>query len=309
MMKLSRILFLSFIALIILLTLYGIYVYRGTVNAWSETYRETGEIHREDIIPETGENLTSILLLIIDQEGLKGIEDMDDPGRADAVLLILLNKNSGKITALSIPRDLRVEVSPEKSEKLTNTYVYGPEVTIRIVEDLLKFPVDHYIAFNYKAFADLVDAMGGIEIEPDESIASRFESIEEGPQVLDGRLAQFYVRFRSDHEGDFGRMRRQQQVLDALIHQAVNPRSFIFVGRFFTIAKENMRHNIPIELILERELDVTSISGDNFDKITLEGHGAIIDGIWYMLPDLISLYNIQNKLRSELDSSKADTVR
>lgn len=307
-MKLSRILLLTLLVIITALIFFGVYAYRGAVDAWNETYRETEEIRRNENIPETGENLISILVLIVDQQGLKGVEDMDDPGRSDALLLLLLNTKTGKITALSIPRDLRVETRPDRFEKLNHAYAYGPEVSIRIVENFWEFPVDYYIACNFKAFADIIDFMGKIEIDADESIASWAKSIEEGPQVMDGETALLYVRFRFDDEGDFGRMKRQQQVIDAIIHQALKPQTLINtlinIGHFFDLAKKNIRHNIPPDFLNNQGWELTSLSPDKFEKLVLEIENVEIDSLWYAIPEPKDSKEIHLKLESELENSK-----
>ncbi|MGM0497762.1 MAG: LCP family protein [Bacteroidota bacterium] len=303
-MKISRIILLSLLVIIIAAILYGVYAYRGTVDVWKETYRETEEIRRNKNIPETGEDLISVLVLGIDREGLKGTDGMDDPGRSDAVLLLLVNTKTGKITALSIPRDLRVETRPERFEKLSHAYVYGPEVSMSVIENLFKIPVDYYIAFNYKTFADIVDLMGKIKIDADESIASKTEGIDEGPQRMSGETALFYVRFRNDDEGDFMRMKRQQQVIDAVISQAIKPHTIMNTGRFFDLAKKNIRHNIPPDFLHNRGRELISISPDKSEKLVLEIQNVEIDSLWYAIPKRKNFKEVQFKLQSEVENSK-----
>ncbi len=296
-----RIVLFIFTGIIVSVVVYSIYAYRGILNTWEETYRELKDYERDKSVPQPREEVISILLLVIDQEGLRGEGDMDKPGRSDAVLLCVLNIKTGTVTALSIPRDLRVRIAPGRYDKLNHAYAYGPEVSIVVIEDLLKFPVDYYIAFNYKAFGDIIDIMGGVRIEPDQSITSATNRIDEGFQRMDGETAMFYVRFRSDHEGDFGRIRRQQQVVEAMIRQAVNPRTFINIGGFSRVAGENMRHNIPKEFIFSHWRDLISLRGGEFEKIALEGFGVTIDSLWYFIPNRLHLLEVRERLRSEID--------
>lgn len=300
-MKPSRILLFAFVTLVLITSVYSIFVYKGFVTAWNETYRELTGHKRVEDVPEIREKIVSVLLLVIDQEGLRVEDDMDRPGRSDVILFCVLNMETGKITLLSIPRDLRVRIGPGKFEKLNHAYAYGPEYSINIIEDLLKFPVNYYIAFNYKAFDELIDLTGGIRIIPDKAIASRTKRIDEGFQRMDGETAMFYVRFRSDHEGDMGRIRRQQQVAEAVMKQSINLHTFLNSGRLFDLAKNNLRHNIPWEFAGEHGRKILSFKGADFEKISMQGYGVTIDSLWYFIPNRLQLLDIREKLRSELD--------
>ncbi len=296
-----KILIFIFLGITLSVVVYSIYAYRGFLSTWKDTYREVKIYEKDTNIPETGEKIVSILLFVIDQEGLRVEGDMDKPGRSDVVLFCVLNMETGKITLLSIPRDLRVRIGPGKFEKLNHAYAYGPEYSINIIEDLLKFPVNYYIAFNYKAFDELIDLTGGIRIIPDKAIASRTNRIDEGFQRMDGEKAMFYVRFRSDHEGDMGRIRRQQQVAEAIMKQSINLHTFFNSGRLFDLAKNNLRHSIPWEFAGEHGREILSFKGADFEKITMEGYGVTIDSLWYFIPNRLQLLDIREKLRSELN--------
>ncbi|MFW6100423.1 MAG: LCP family protein [Bacteroidota bacterium] len=303
-MKIRKIILLSMIFIILGIIIYVAYLGYKITNTIEETYRDTELKQRNDRIPNTGDKLISVLLLGIEQRGLDDAENIDDPGRSDAILLLLFNTNTGKITALSIPRDTRVHLQKEDYAKLTDVYAYGPEVSITLIEDLLKFPVDYYIAFSEKAFADFIDMMGGVTIDVKKENAERMEVIDEGKQRLDGNTTLYYIRFRNDSEGDFGRMSRLQQVIDTTMHQAINIKTFIHLNRYINIVKQNIRHNIPMDSMKKEAPHLTSCSPDNFEKLSMEGKNVEIDSLWYVIPKFDNLLNIRKKLRLELKESK-----
>ena len=144
------------------------------------------------------------------------------PGRADTIVLIKADLAAEEFSLLSIPRDTMVEI-PGRSgfDKINHAYFYeGPELLVKTVESFTGVAVDHYIGFNYLAFKDVVDILGGVTFEVDEDIASRHEDFEAGEQVLDGDEAFALVRFRSEPLGDIARVMRQQRFMRAVAREA-----------------------------------------------------------------------------------------
>ena len=143
-------------------------------------------------------------------------------GRADSIVLIKVDLAREEISLLSIPRDTMVEI-PGRSgyDKINHAYAYeGPELLIETVESFTGVKIDYYFGFNYLAFKDVVDLLGGVTFEVDEDIASRHKDFEAGRQVLDGDEAFALVRFRSEPLGDIARVMRQQRFIQAVAREA-----------------------------------------------------------------------------------------
>lgn len=131
----------------------------------------------------------------------------------------------------SIPRDSYVEeVCDDYAcnygayDKLTHTGIYGVDTTKATVENLLGIDVNYVFRVNFTSMIDIVDALGGIDIDVAEGMAvSRFytnstlEGVHEGTNHLDGKRALAYSRERKAYiDGDVQRARNQQQVLQAM---------------------------------------------------------------------------------------------
>lgn len=301
-MKASRILFLLFFIALLGSLVFLIYVGYETIATWKYTYQETGQRAANTEIPETGKNMTSVLLLGIDRQEFDS--EQENGGRSDAIILVLLNKKTGQITALSIPRDTRTEIRPGQYDKLAHAYNNGVENSIQLVENLLDFPVDYYLTFNYQAFEQFIDIIGGIEIDSEKEMVFGHHRIKEGQQKMDGQTAEMYVRYRGDNEGDFGRMRRQQQVIDAVMDQIINPTTIVNIDRFFKLAKEHIRHNIPADSIRQNALEYTTLSTEKFKKLSLEGVNAQIDSLWYVILKTDELMETRQELQSELSKAR-----
>ncbi len=145
----------------------------------------------------------------------------------DSIILVTINQEKQKITMLSIPRDLNVE-----GRKINEYYAdYGIDKTKEIIEKVSGLKVDNYMAISFDTFVDIVDTLGGINIEiekgftdtkyPDGNNGYMTVSFKEGMQEMDGEKALQYVRSRKS-SSDFDRSRRQQQVLIAIKEKVRN---------------------------------------------------------------------------------------
>lgn len=302
-MKFFRVFLRILIVILVILFVYSGFLIIQTSHAWKNTYNEVKKKPTVNELPQKDDNIISILLMGLDTTGLSSDKFR---GRSDANLLLSLNTVTDQITFVSVPRDIRIEIFPEKKDKLGHAFMYGPEISLRVVEDLLFFPIDYYVAVKENVVEEIIDVMGGLNIDVEEEYAADSDDIDEGMQRLNGEDVMYYIRFRKDskNEGDFGRIRRQQQVLDAMLHQILTPTAFFNIYKFFDIAEDNVQHNIPIQIIRKHGLRLTSLSSDDINKLSIEGNNIEIDSLWYVIPDRRSLIQVRKELLLELEKAK-----
>ncbi|WP_433398351.1 LCP family protein [Streptomyces sp. CA-146814] len=160
----------------------------------------------------------------------------DDGGsqRSDTTILLHLAADRKSATAVSIPRDLMVEVpkcrtgdDKETREQFTQFNsafeLGGTACTIRTVERLTGIRIDHHMVVDFNGFKDMVDAVDGVQIclkEPIDDKDARLE-LPAGRQTLNGEEALGYVRARKTlgDGSDTERMERQQRFLGALVNK------------------------------------------------------------------------------------------
>ena len=150
----------------------------------------------------------------------------DDTGRSDTLFLVSLDEEAKRASILSIPRDTRVEMEQGVYEKINHAYAYGGhEYAQKVLERLLAMKIDGYVIVNIHAFEQMIDAVGGVDIDvekrmyyedPWDEDGGLVIDLQPGEQHLDGKHAMEYVRFR-DEAGDIGRIARQQKFLNALL--------------------------------------------------------------------------------------------
>jgi polyisoprenyl-teichoic acid--peptidoglycan teichoic acid transferase len=180
----------------------------------------------------------AILLLGVDErpdEQQRGI-----PGHTDTIAVVVMQPPGGA-TLISFPRDLWVTIPGYGEQRLNVAYPLGaqsgeaaggPKLLERTITAAFGLPVDRWARVDFRGFATLVDALGGVEIDvprtlvdetyPTEDYGTRRLVIPAGRQRMDGAAALAYVRTRAP-DSDFGRVGRQQQLLAALREQALTP--------------------------------------------------------------------------------------
>ncbi|RKJ22727.1 LytR family transcriptional regulator, partial [Butyricicoccus sp. 1XD8-22] len=92
-----------------------------------------------------------------------------DRGRSDSIIVMTVNPKTESIDMLSIPRDTRVEiVGKGVDDKINHAYAFGGvEMSMNTVEKFLDIPIDYYIKLNMEGFKEIVDAVGGVDVNND----------------------------------------------------------------------------------------------------------------------------------------------
>jgi len=190
-----------------------------------------------------------------------GTDNSSGRGLADTIIVAAVYPRTGEISALSIPRDSRVEVPGMGVRRINSSHALGGmPMTIETVELLLGMPIDRSIEISVPGIVQLVDAIGGVDIDVEKRMYYRDRSqhltidLQPGLQHLDGEQAMGYVRFRHDATGDLGRMERQRHFLRAVITQLMKPGN---VAQFRKLAEVFVKTvktdlNIPDLMSLKR---------------------------------------------------------
>lgn len=160
-------------------------------------------------------------------------------GRRTDSMLLLHTSTSGKSVLLSLPRDSYIDIPGKGKNKLNAAYAFGgPSLLIQTVEANTGIKVDGYVEIGMAGLADLVDAVGGIEVCPERAWQDQDSHLDipAGCQRLDGVTALAYARMRKeDPRGDLGRMERQREVLGQIVKESLHPMTFINPVRYWRV--------------------------------------------------------------------------
>lgn len=162
-----------------------------------------------------------------DADRLMAGELDDSVGRTDTIMVVHIPRFGGDATMLSLPRDSWVDIPGYGQNKLNQAFsLGGPALLQQTVEQATGIHLDHYAEIGFGGFANVVDAVGGVEMCLDEPLEDPMAGInlQAGCQELDGPTALGYVRSRyASAQGDLDRVERQRKFLAALSKKIKSP--------------------------------------------------------------------------------------
>lgn len=223
-----------------------------------------------------------------------GEDNVEGSRRSDTILFVTIDIDDKNMRVISLPRDTRVQIPHHGTQKLNHAFAYGgPDLLKATVEKYLGLPILYYVVIDYDSFPEFVDMVGGVEMDVQKRMryvdrAGGLDiNIQPGRQLLDGKTALKYVRFRKDALGDIGRIQRQQQFIKALVKKAYDPRVLIkfpeLAAQAMKIFKTDMSPTLAVQLagFVQNEL-----GRERMFFSMLPGEPAMIDRLSYWLGDV-----------------------
>ena len=244
---------LALVGLIVLVIVWGVLGYVSFSRGVSKANERLPPGTRAKLAPQDGSLLSTPSTILV-----MGTDGGSEPGRgsdhrSDSLLLLHTDPGTHRISYLSIPRDLRVDIPGYGPSKINAaSQLGGPTLTLSTVHALTGLPIQHVVVVDFDGFKKLIDAIGGIEVNvPKPILSNRFDCpykpsrcadwkgwrFEKGPQHMDGHRALVYSRIRENRlnpsDTDISRAGRQQQVADAVGAKIASLGTFVrlpFIG-------------------------------------------------------------------------------
>jgi len=236
--------------------------------------REAKEVEKVTIEPKK-EDPWYILLVGIDRRPERKV------GRADTIMLLRVDPNSKTAHLLSIPRDSRVNIPGHGLDKINHSFAYGgAPLLISTVESYTGLDMNYYFQVDFEMFKEMVDAIGGVDFEVDQSW--RGSNIRHGFHRRDGEEALLLLSLRNYPDGDFTRIKHQQQFLSAAMKQMAG--SYIKGPELASIVAVHSKTNMDIGKMVSLGKAFVP-SGANLQMATLPGKMGSLNGISYVFPD------------------------
>lgn len=292
------------LVIIIAVTFYGGFLYNKAASVMDKSYQP---IERETPKRDETANIddVSILFLGVDDSNVRGFQE---GSRTDAMILATFNQKQKSIKLLSIPRDSYVYI-PEKDRytRINHAHSYGGvKLTVETVEELLDIPIDHYVKMNFNAFMEVVEAVGGVEVnvpyeikELDSKDRLRKVHLKPGLQKLNGEEALAFVRTRK-LDNDIERGKRQQEVITAVMKKAMSISSITKYADIIEAVGDNTTTDIPFSK-MKSFLDYAAAGPNlNIETLVLKGEDAYIDRIYYYQLDDEALEETKLTLKQHL---------
>lgn len=245
-------------------------------NISSETkvlYEYSEEMDNQDLVlssDKTFDEPLTFLLMGVDSE--KAGLNANAAFNGDTLMLITFNPTTLTATMVSIPRDTYVPIACNNNRyaKINSSAAYGTSCVIDTVSNFLDVEIDYYVKINFKGVVELVDAIGGVEVDveaptynsdkydgmmceqnSDRHFGSSLVCIEPGLQTLNGEQALAYARNRHMYiGGDLDRIRHQQQVVEAIASKALQFSSITDLQNILNAISSNIATNMDTNTIL-----------------------------------------------------------
>lgn len=307
---LNYLLYLLALMLVIVPTIFAFILFNSSKHAFDDSFSHTDERQsklRDSKVNAAKEPVSILFLGIDDSSSRRENGQSTEHSRTDAMILSTLNPDKHQIRLLSIPRDT-LSYIPKVGyfDKITHAHAYGgPESSMDAVETELNVPVDYYVRINMDAFADTVDELGGIEYnvpydlnEPNTKDKGRIK-LKKGKQKLNGDEALAITRTRKQ-DSDLKRGERQMEVLKILFRKAQETNSLHKLDDIIEIVGKNSKHNLNYSEI--RALATNYLANDvTIKSQQLKGENELLNGIYYINPDVDDLIKTSNLLREDLE--------
>lgn len=245
--------------------------------------------------------------------GIDTYGDISSVSRSDVNIIMTVNPKTKQILLTSIPRDYYVELHGKKGskDKLTHAGIYGTDMSITTIEDLLGIEINYYFKVNFSSFIDIINAIGGIEVISDYSFTS-IDGIKytEGKNKLNGEEALSFARERKAFaEGDRQRGANQQAVIEAVINKLSNKSILTkydsllnsIDGKFETnMGSKKITSLIKMQLNDMASWNVISIAldGSNGKGITYSGGNQ---ELYVMIPDWNTVDEASSTIKDVLE--------
>jgi len=244
----------------------------------------------------------SIYVSGLDVEG-----DINQTGRSDSNMLVLIDPERYKVLLINTPRDYYVMIHGTKGipDKLTHAGMYGIDVCEQTIADLYGIDIDYHVQINFTTITTLVESMGGILVDNPKTFSLWGQTYKEGNIWLNGDQALLFARARKGVEGgDLGRGQNQQLVIEGIIKRITKPDIVVHYQSLLRNLSGTFLSNIPPSVITQlfgRQISLggkwtiekMSATGTNAKRPTYSMGSQELDVV---IPDQLSIYEINQAI-------------
>ncbi|UCZ51967.1 LCP family protein [Bacillus shivajii] len=209
---------------------------------------------------------------------LVGLDDEEGYARTDTIMLAQYHPSKGEARLVSFMRDMYVSIPGYRDNKINTSYALGGlELLRETIDENFDIDIHYYAQVDFNGFTRIVDTLSpeGIEVDVErrmfyqDGAGTLTINFAEGLQTMDGNDALKYVRFRNDHENDFGRVRRQQQVMTILKDELMSISGVRRIPQILGSIEPFIQTNISNQKLISYGRDFFLNSVDDIETMTL----------------------------------------
>lgn len=282
----------------------GTYIYHilnSAKDTLDKTYNGSNVTKSRDVSSVLKDKRPISILLLGTDTGDLG---RDDTGRTDTIIVATLNPETKTTTLTSIPRDTKVRVpdSINSYDKVNSAYTIGGVSTaIETIQDTLDIPIDYYVLVNMRGLTQIVDAVGGITIKPLLTFKYEDADVTKGKTVtMNGKQALAYSRMRyDDPEGDYGRQKRQKQVIEAIVNKSLSVSAVSNYQKLLKSIGSNMQTDLTYGDMITIATSYKD-AGQTIESNVLQGQDTMLDGLSYQVASASEKKKVSDAIRKQL---------
>lgn len=262
-----------------------------------------------ELVFKDKERILILCLGLDENRDLKGI-GYTKGSRTDTIFILALDRKARRLGILSIPRDTWVYISDyygygkinsvyaeafwsayqESNHDYEQAELAGIIQARKTIEEFLDVEIDYYVLLKIRASIELIDALGGINVnvekdmDYDDNWGNLHIHLKKGRHRLTGEEAIGYARFRHDEEGDWGRIRRQQQVIQALMRELKKPVHIMHVREIARVAKRNLDTDLTVPELIDLANVYKNFNQSRISKGVITGYDDWAGGMMILVP-------------------------
>ncbi|RXI98258.1 LytR family transcriptional regulator [Anaerobacillus alkaliphilus] len=218
---------------------------------------------------------------------LVGVDNEDGgPARTDTIMVAQYQPKNGKAKLISLMRDSYVSIPGYRNNKInTAFFLGGPELLRKTIKENFDIDIHYYALVDFNGFTRVVDIISpnGIEVDIarrmfyEDTAGGLYINFEPGVQRLNGKEALQYVRFRNDRDNDFGRVRRQQEVLSILKDDLISLSGITRLPKLLGAVEPFITTNIQNSQFLDYGRNFFLNPIDSVETLTIPVEGTYVD--------------------------------
>lgn len=298
-------------------TTFFIVIFAVGVVLWIGIYAVNRVIGEDSLATQVGSNDSKVSTK--KKSEVNALVSGTNQNLTDTMIYVNYNVETGKVAMMSIPRDTYITNEYCVGHKLNSLYRgKNTQAFIEQIEDLIGVNIDYYLIFDSKMLIEIVDKIGGVEVDVpmrmkyDDPTQNLHIDLKKGNQILNGKQAEQFVRYRKGNDGsgyargDIQRTEVQQQFIKKFISTVLSTKNLTKIPDLINIALDNTDTNITAREALKYSTDVAKIDTSNISSCTAPGEAKYINNISYFVMDKEKTKElVKNKL---VDNSSEETT-
>ena len=256
------------------------------------------------------QNMKGVNILVFGVDATKGVK------RSDSIVLFHFDLQENTVGALSVPRDTKVKVDGHGFTRINHAYAYGgTSLLVNSISTFLGLPIDHYIKVDINGLSRFIDRIGGVPLMVEKDLfyqdnAQNLEiNLKKGQQNVSGDQAIEYMRFRSDSQGDIGRIERQQLLMESLAKKLTRPKFILELPVLVRTLRRLIQTDMSVKEMISLSIHFTEVFRyGNIKRATVPGAVVLENGMSFWKPDIIKMDHLIDEVLLGFDQDDSSEL-